>query len=59
MKLNQILKEKGRSKVWLAKQINKTPRSVSNWAAGNSYPPLDVAKKIAFLLEVEIKDLID
>lgn len=55
--LNKILKEKGRTKQWLADQLGLTTQTLNNYKRGDIEPKLWVKKLTAEFLEVELKDL--
>ncbi len=58
-RLKVVLVEKKRTNKWLAKQLGKDPATVSKWCTNTSQPDLQTLTKIAFLLGVEVRDLIN
>lgn len=58
-RLKIILAEKNKTGKWLAKQLDKDPSTVSKWCSNSSQPQLDTVIRIAELLEVDIKELIN
>lgn len=61
-KLNRIkvvLVEKQKTGKWLAESLGKDQSTVSKWCTNTSQPDLYTLAKIAELLEVNIKDLLN
>lgn len=61
-KLNRIkvvLAEKQKTGKWLAGSLNKDQSAVSKWCTNTSQPDLYTLAKIAELLDVNIKDLLN
>lgn len=58
-RLKEILIEQGRSGKWLAMQLGKDPATVSQWCTNRIQPSLETIDKIAELLNVNRKDLIN
>lgn len=58
-RLKIVLVEKKRTNKWLAEQLGKDPATVSKWCTNTSQPDLQTLTKIAFLLGVEVRDLIN
>ena len=58
-RLKIILAEKNKTGKWLAEQVGKDPSTVSKWGANSSQPQLDTVIRIAELLDVDIKELIN
>lgn len=61
-KLNRIkvvLVEKQKTGKWLAEALGKDQSTVSKWCTNTSQPDLYTLAKIADLLEVNIKDLLN
>ena len=59
--LNRIkgaLADSGKTGIWLARQLKKDPVTVSKWCTNTTQPDLQTLAKIAYLLEVDIKDLL-
>lgn len=57
-RLKVVLVEKKRTSKWLAEELEKDPSTVSKWCTNISQPDLLTLKKIANLLQVNIKDLL-
>ena len=60
--LNRIkvaLVEKGKTGKWLAGEIGKTPCTVSKWCSNSIQPNLQTLDKIAKLLGVDVKELLN
>ena len=51
--------EKNKTGKWLAEQLGKDPSTISKWCSNSSQPQLDTVIRIAELLEVDIKELIN
>ena len=61
-KLNRIklvLVEKERTGVWLAEQLGVTAVTVSKWCSNITQPTLPMLDKIASVLEVNVKYLLN
>lgn len=58
-RLKVVLVERKKTSKWLAGQLGKDPATVSKWCTNSSQPDLNTLTKIAFLLGVEVKDLIN
>ena len=54
-----ILAEKNKTGKWLAEQLGKDRSTVSKWCSNSSQPQLDTVIRIAELLDVDIKELIN
>lgn len=61
-KLNRIkvvLAEKERTGKWLSEQLGVSTITVSRWSSNSSQPDLYTLDKIASLLDVDVKELIN
>ncbi len=58
-KIKVMLVEKKRTSKWLAEQLGKNPATVSKWCTNTSQPDLQTLTKIAELLEVDTRDLLN
>lgn len=58
-RIKLVLVEKKRTNKWLSEQMGVTPSTVSKWCTNSSQPDLPSLLKIADLLEVDIKELIE
>lgn len=59
--LNQIkivLVKKKRTNKWMSEQLDVNPTTVSKWCTNTTQPDLHTLKKIADLLEVNVRDLL-
>ena len=54
-----VLVEKKKTNKWLAEQLSKDPATVSKWCTNTSQPDLNTLIKIARLLEIDIRELIN
>lgn len=54
-----VLVEKGKTGKWLAEEIGKTPCTVSKWCSNSIQPDLTTLDKIARLLNIDVKDLLN
>ena len=62
MMLNRIkvvLAEKQRTNRWLAEQMGKSENTISRWFSNKSQPSLDMLVKVAELLNVDPRQLIN
>ena len=57
-RLKIVLVDKKKTNKWLAEQLGKDPATVSKWCTNLVQPDLNTLRKIAELLDVDIKDLI-
>lgn len=61
-KINRIkivLVEQGKTGKWLAEQLGRNEATVSRWCSNTSQPSLEILMKIAAILGVSAKDLIN
>ena len=58
-RIKVILAEKKRTNKWLAEQLGKNVTTVSKWCTNTSQPDLHTLDKIASLLEIDVKDLLN
>lgn len=58
-RLKIVLVEKKRTGKWLAKELGKDPSTVSKWCTNVSQPDLVTLSRIAELLNVDRRDLIN
>jgi putative transcriptional regulator len=56
--IKSVLKEQGRSQVWLAKKIGKSFVVIGNYCNNKTQPSLRTLKLIAAALEVDITALL-
>ena len=57
-RIKVVLAQKKRTNRWLAEEIGKDPATVSKWCTNSSQPDLSTLKKVAELLDVDVKDLL-
>ena len=58
-RLSVVLAEKNKKGKWLAEQLGKNEATVSRWCSNTTQPSLEMLVKIAKILNVEAKDLIN
>ena len=58
-RLKVVLVEKKRTSKWLAEELGKNVATVSKWCANTIQPDLPTLNRIAELLDVDIKELIN
>ncbi len=58
-RLKVVLVEKKRTSKWLAEQLGKDTTTVSKWCTNTTQPGQETLLRIAGLLEVDVKDLLN
>jgi putative transcriptional regulator len=58
-RIKEILKAQGRSQIWLADHIGKSYVVTTNYCNNKTQPKLSVLHKIAEVLEVDIRELLE
>ncbi|MDD3038725.1 helix-turn-helix domain-containing protein [Bacteroides sp.] len=58
-RIKVVLVEKKKTGKWLAEQLGKDPSTVSKWCSNASQPDLNTLTKIAELLDVDRRELIN
>ena len=58
-RIKVVLVEKKRTNKWLAEQVGKDPATVSKWCTNTSQPDLATLVKVAHLLDVDIRELLN
>lgn len=58
-RLKVVLVEKEKSGKWLADQLGKSICTVSKWCSNTTQPDLQTLDKIAKLLDVNVKELLN
>ena len=58
-RLKIVLVEQGRTGKWLSEILGKDPSTVSKWCSNKIQPSLEVLDKIATILGVDRRDLIN
>lgn len=59
MRLDELIKNSGLKKGYIAKDLNVSKDTLTNWIKGRSYPALDKAALLANLLECTVDDLFE
>jgi putative transcriptional regulator len=57
-RIKEVLKEKGISQTWLAKQMDKSYNTINEYARNKRQPSLEDLYQIAEILKVSAKDLL-
>lgn len=57
-RIKEVLKDKGISQTWLAKQTGKSYTTINEYARNVRQPSLEDLYKIAEILNVEVKELL-
>jgi transcriptional regulator with XRE-family HTH domain len=57
-RIKEVLKEQGRTQTWLAEKIDKSYVVVTNYCNNNSQPSIEVLRKIAKVLNVDVRELL-
>ena len=57
-RIKEVLKDKGISQTWLAKQTGKSYNTINEYARNVRQPSLEDLYKIADILNIEAKDLL-
>lgn len=58
-RLKVVLVEQNRTSKWLSEQLGKDPATISRWCSNSVQPSLEMLDKIATLLGVDIKELVN
>lgn len=58
-RLKIVLVEKKKTSKWLADELGKNPSTVSKWCTNVSQPDLHTLNRIAELLDIDVKSLIN
>ena len=58
-RLKICLVEHQKTNKWLAEQVGKDPATVSKWCTNTTQPDLVTLKKIAQLLDIDIRELLN
>lgn len=58
-RLKVVLAEKKKKNVWLADRIGKNQTTISQWCTNQRQPSLETLIKIACVLEVDARELIN
>lgn len=57
-RIKEVLKEQGRTQTWLSEQIEKSYVVVTNYCNNNAQPSIEVLRKIANILDVDVRVLL-
>ena len=57
-RIKEVLKEQGRTQTWFAEKIDKSYLIVTNYCNNNAQPSVEVLRKIAELLDVDVRELL-
>jgi transcriptional regulator with XRE-family HTH domain len=57
-RIKEVLKDKGISQTWLAKQMGKSYNTINEYSRNVRQPSLEDLYLVAEILNVEVKDLI-
>jgi len=58
-RIKAVLDERGIKQVWLAEKLHKSYNMVNSYVQNRRQPSLEVLYKIAEILNVDVKDLIN
>jgi len=58
-RIKEVLKEKGISQTWLADKMGKSYNTINEYARNKRQPSIEVLFKIAEILDMEAKELIE
>lgn len=57
-RIKEVLEERELTQIWLAKQLNKSYNMVNSYAKNRRQPSVEILFKIAELLNIEAKELL-
>ena len=57
-RIKAVLAKKKRTNRWLSEELGKAPATVSKWCTNSSQPDLSTLKRVAELLDVDVKDFL-
>ena len=57
-RIKEVLREQGRTQTWLAEKIEKSYVVVTNYCNNNAQPSIQVLRKIAAILDVDVRLLL-
>ena len=58
-RIKVVLVEKKRTSKWLSEQLRKDPATISKWCTNTSQPDLVTLTKVAAILDVDVRQLIN
>lgn len=57
-RIKEVLKQQGRSQMWLAEQLDKSYVVVTNYCNNKKQPSIPVLRQIAKVLDVDVRELL-
>ena len=57
-RIKEVLNEQGRTQTWLAEKIEKSYVVVTNYCNNNTQPSVQVLRKIAQVLDIDVRMLL-
>lgn len=57
-RIKAVLADRQRTNKWLAERLDKTENTVSRWCANKVQPSLAQLNEIAFVLDVDVRELL-
>jgi putative transcriptional regulator len=57
-RIKAVLAEKGKTNIWLAEKTGKNKTTVSNWCTNSVQPTLETLFEIAYVLDVDVRELL-
>lgn len=57
-RIKEVLKQQGRSQIWLAEQIGKSYNVVTNYCNNHSQPSILVLNSISKILDIDVRELL-
>lgn len=58
-RIKEVLQERGIKQTWLAEKLGKSFKMVNSYTCNRSQPSLSTLHKIADILQVDIKELLN
>lgn len=58
-RLKIVLAEQNKTGKWLAEQLGKNEATISRWCSNSSQPSLEMLLKIADVLQIDVRKLIN
>lgn len=58
-RIKVVLTEKERTGKWLAEKLGKSPITISNWCTNSIQPDIETLNKIAIILGVDVRELLN
>lgn len=58
-RIKEVLKQKGIKQTWLAQKLGKSYNMTNSYVQNRSQPSLEDLNRIANILDVDVKDLIE